>query len=271
MSDNKHKLWVTIGAALDSGFNAAVSKSTSKIKQIGGVIQNIEKQSVLSSRAIIKLKSRYGSLMETMNRQESILQKRSFYQSQIMGIVAMGAAFAVPVRAAMQFEKSLAGIRSVVNFKDKGGLQKLGEELTQLSRSIPVTADELASIAAIGGRFGVAENELKSFSEEVAKTAIAWGANVTETTEHVGNLMKVFNVKNSELPKYFDAINELGNKTGATANNILTAINRSSDGLANFKLSISHIAAQLYRLVKERNKPEQKSVICFKSYLLLPN
>ena len=48
MSDNKHKLWVTIGAALDSGFNAVVSKSTSKIKQIGDVIQNIEKQSVLS-------------------------------------------------------------------------------------------------------------------------------------------------------------------------------------------------------------------------------
>jgi TP901 family phage tail tape measure protein len=243
MSENKHKLWVTIGAALNSGFNAAVSKSTSKIKQIGGVIQNIEKQSVLSSRAVTTLKSRYGSLMETMNRQESILQKRSFYQSQIMGIVAMGAAFAVPVRAAMQFEKSLAGIRSVVNFKDKGGLQKLGEELTQLSRSIPVTVDELASIAAIGGRFGVAESELAGFSEEVAKTAIAWGSSITETSEHVGNLMKVFNVKNSELPKYFDAINELGNKTGATANNILTAINRSSDGLANFKLSIPHVAA----------------------------
>ena len=57
--------------------------------------------------------------METMKRQESILQKRSFYQSQIMGIVAMGAAFAVPVRAAIQFEKSLAGIKSVVNFKEK--------------------------------------------------------------------------------------------------------------------------------------------------------
>ena len=103
MSENKHKLWVTIGAALDSGFNAAVSKSTSKIKQIGGVIQNIEKQSVLSSRAITTLKSRYGSLMETMNRQESILQKRSFYQSQIMEIVALGASLAVPIKKSHGF------------------------------------------------------------------------------------------------------------------------------------------------------------------------
>ena len=243
MAENKHQLWITIGAALDTGFNSAISRGTSSLQRVGKVIQSIEKDSTLSSRSLDTLKNRYSSLMESMHRQESILQKRAFYQSQIMGIVAMGAAFAVPVQAAMQFEKSLAGIKSVVNFKNRDGLQKLGEDLTQLSRSIPITANELASIAAIGGRFGVSENELKNFSEEVAKTAIAWGANVTETTERVGNLMKVFNIKNSELPKYFDAINELGNKTGATANNILTAINRSSDGLANFKLSIPQAAA----------------------------
>jgi hypothetical protein len=36
--------------------------------------------------------------------------------------------------------------------------------------------------------------------------------------------MKVFGVSTSQLPQYFDAIDYLGNKTGATADNILKAV-----------------------------------------------
>lgn len=243
MSENKHQLLVTIGATLSSGFSSVVSSSTSKLKEVGNVIKDMERQSALSTSALDKLKMRYNSLLGSMNKQQAILQKRAFYRSQIMEIAALGASLAVPIRSAIKFQDSLAGIKAVVNFSEADGLQKFGQTLLEISRRVPVVADDLASIAAVGGRFGVPIKELSTFSEEVAKTAVAWRANSTQTAERVGNLMKVFNLSTSQLVSYFDSINELGNKTGATADQILQAVNKASNGLVNFKLSIPQAAA----------------------------
>ena len=257
MSENKHQLLVTIGATLSGGFSSVVSKSTSKLKEVGNVIKDMERQSVLSTSAVDKLKIRYNSLLGSVNKQQAILGKRAFYRSQIMEVAALGASLAVPIKAAMDFENALAGIRSVVNFPNPKGLEKLGDELSRISRSVPVTANELANIAAIGGRFSVPLQNLATFSEEVSKTSLAWGTSVTDTAERVGNLMKVFKVNTAELPQHFDTINELGNKTGATAAQILQAINRSSDGLANFKLSIPQAAALTSTIISFGEGAEQ--------------
>lgn len=243
MSGNKHQLLITIGAALSGSFSSVISGSTSKIGRLGGAIKDIEKQSATSGAAIDKLKTRYDSLLKSVDKQQGIVEKRGFYKSQILGIVAMGAALAAPIKSAMEFEDSLAGIKAVVDFKAPEDLQKLGDVFSDMSRTMPATADELANIAAVGGRFGIAADGLEEFTKEVAKTAIAWRAPVTETAEHVGNLMKVFHASTKQLPEYFNVINHLGNKTGATADNILKAINVSAAGLANFKLSIPQAAA----------------------------
>lgn len=257
MLENKHQLIVTIGAALSNSFNSIISGSSSKIKQLGGVIKDLEKQSVLSGSALEKLKLQYNSLLGSINKQQAISRQRALYRSQIMEIVAMGAALAAPIKSAMKFEDSLVGIKAVVNFPKADGLEKFGQTILEVSRKVPVAADDLASIAAVGGRFGVTANELAKFSEEVSKTAVAWRAPVKETAERVGNLMKVFNIATSQLPTYFDAINHLGNKTGATADNILKAINRSSDGLASFKLSIPQVAALTSTIISFGEGAEQ--------------
>ena len=173
MAENKHQLLITIGAALSGGFNAAISGSTSKLKAVGSVIKDMEKQSLLGAASLDKLKNRYNSLLGSINKQQMILQKRGFYRSQIMEVAAMGAALAVPIKNAMQFEDSLAKIRAVVNFPEPDGLKKLGATLTEISQRVPKTADELASIAAIGGRFQVSLADLPKFTEELAKTAVA--------------------------------------------------------------------------------------------------
>ena len=257
MAENNHQLIVTIGAALSGSFNSIVSGSSSKIKQLGGAIKDLEKQSVLSGSALEKLKLQYNSLLGSINKQQAISRQRALYRSQIMEIVAMGAALAAPIQNAMKFEESLAGIKAVVNFPEADGLEKFGQTILEVSRKVPVAADDLASIAAVGGRFGVTADELAKFSEEVSKTAVAWRAPVKETAERVGNLMKVFNIATSQLPTYFDAINHLGNKTGATADNILKAINRSSDGLASFKLSIPQVAALTSTIISFGEGAEQ--------------
>ena len=63
MSENKHQLLITIGAALSGSFGSVVSNSTSKIKQVGGAIKDLERQSILSSSAVESLSRKYNSLL----------------------------------------------------------------------------------------------------------------------------------------------------------------------------------------------------------------
>jgi TP901 family phage tail tape measure protein len=256
-----HQLTVAIGAALSGSFSSVVSGSTSKINKIGAAIKDMEKSSALGTRSLDKLKMRYNSFLGSLNKRQTIIQKRAFYRSQIMDMLALGAALVAPVKAAMKFETSLSNIAAVVNFPEPDGLKKLGETLTKISLRIPITADELANIAAVGGRFGIALKDLPFFSEEVSKTAKAWGMTAEEASEKIGNLTKTFNISVRELPKHFDAINHLGNLTGATAADILKAINRSGDGLANFKLSIPQAAALTSTIVSFGEGAEQAGTL----------
>lgn len=249
MASDKHRLMITIGAALAGTFESAVSGASSKIKGVGSAIKELENQSLVSGNALDKLKTRYNSLLASINDQKAIKQKRGYYRSQIMGMVALGASLAAPIKAAMDFQSALAGIKAVVNFPEPDGLKKLGDELSRISKEVPKTAEDLAKIAAVGGRFGVPLKELTKFTEEVAKTSVAWGMASGETAEYVGNLMKVFNLGTDQLVPHFDAINELGNKTGATADQILKSLNKAAGGLANFKIALPQAAALTSTLI----------------------
>lgn len=158
MAENKHQLLVTIGAALSSGFNSVISGRSSKIKSVGSVIKDLEKQSVLSASSIDKLKTRYNSLLGSMNKQHAIIAKRGLYRSQIMDMVALGASLAAPINSAMKFESAMADVRKVVDFKEADGLQKMGDSLKDLSRTIPLSVEGLAQITAAGGQLGVKES-----------------------------------------------------------------------------------------------------------------
>jgi TP901 family phage tail tape measure protein len=256
-----HQLTVAIGAALSGSFGSVTSGATSKITKIGTAIKDMEKSSALSARSLDNLKLRYNSFLGSLNKQQAIIQKRSFYQSQIVGVAALGAALVAPVKAAMEFETSLSDIAAVVQFPEPDGLKKLGNTLTEISMRVPMTAKDLAKIAATGGAFGVTLKDLPYFTEEVAKTAKAWRFTADEASEKIGNLMKTFNISARELPKHFDAINHLGNLTGASADNILKAINRSGDGLANFKLSIPHAVALTSTIISFGEGAEQAGTL----------
>ena len=77
---DKTTLNVVIGASLAKGFNSIIDSGTSKFKEIGSAIKNMEKNSALTGSAIDKLKLRYDSFLGSLNKQQQIIQKRGFYR-----------------------------------------------------------------------------------------------------------------------------------------------------------------------------------------------
>jgi TP901 family phage tail tape measure protein len=242
-SETTHQLKIAIGAALSGSFSSVMADSTSKISKIGTAIKDMERQSVLSVGTIDRLKSRYNSFLGSMDKQQAIIQKRAFYQSQIMGIVAMGAALAAPIKAAKEFNSHLSKFKRMYDFKEPDGHRKLGDSLLQLSLRLPVTTDNLGKLAVAGARFGVSQEDLLGYVEATGKASRVWGMEADELGEKMGNFMKVFNVKANDVPKFFDAITKMGRTSGVESKDVLGSIIRAADGLSNFKLSVPQVAA----------------------------
>ena len=98
--------------------------------------------------------------------------------------------------AAAQFETAMAGVKRTVGGSDDF-ISGLGESFKQLSTTIPITADELASIATTAGQLGIAQNNVETFTTVMAQlgtttdltadnaaTMLAQFANITGTTEY---------------------------------------------------------------------------------------
>jgi TP901 family phage tail tape measure protein len=244
MSNNvTHQLTVAIGAALSSSFSSVTSDATSKISKIGAAIKDMEKQSTLSVGTIDRLKSRYNSFLGSMNQQQAIVQKRAFYRSQIMDVIALGAALAAPIKMAKEFNSHLSKFKRMYDFKESDGHRKLGDVLAGISLQVPVTIDNISKLAVAGSRFGVTLEDLPKYVENTAKASRVWGMEADELGEKMGNFMKVFNVGANDITKYFDVITKLGRTSGKTSDDVLKSMIRAADGIANFKLTIPQIAA----------------------------
>jgi TP901 family phage tail tape measure protein len=256
-SNVTHQLTIAIGAALSGSFSSVMSGSTAQIRGVGTVIKDLEKQSVLSGAAIDKLKNQYNSLLGSLNNQQAILQKRAGYRAQIMDIVALGASFAVPINSAMKFESAMADVAKVVDFAEPNGLQKIGQNIQELSRRIPLAVDGLAQITASGGQLGVAEKDLLSFTENVAKMSTAFDMLPREAGQSMATLSNVFNIPITALTQLGDAINHISNNSAASAKAIVPALARMGGAARQFGLSAEKASALVGTLIAMGKAPEE--------------
>jgi TP901 family phage tail tape measure protein len=103
------------------------------------------------------------------------------------------------VQASMEFNDAFADVVRTVDDADKvGGFGALKQDIIDLSTRIPVTAKELAGIAAIGGQMNVGANELMPFVETVATLGKTTKINTEMAAEGLGKLANVTHNRNWE-------------------------------------------------------------------------
>jgi TP901 family phage tail tape measure protein len=256
-SNVTHQLTVAIGAALSGSFSSVTSDATSKISKIGSAIKNLEKNSSLSAASIDKLKSRYNSFLGSLDKQQQIIQKRAFYRSQIMDVVALGATLAAPINSAMKFESAMADVKKVVDFSAPDGLEKMGKDLRILSRTIPLSVEELSQITVAGGQLGIGENELIPFTEQVAKMSTAFDMLPSEAGKSMAALSNVFGIPITELTGLGDAINYLSNNAGVPAKSLIPALAKAGGAARAFGLDAERTTALAGTLIAMNRSPEE--------------
>ena len=126
----------------------------------------------------------------------------------------------------LNFENAMYELRKTANltFAEMG---KVGTEVLRLSLRIPIAADELMKMAAIAGQVGIrgADNILR-FTEVVAKLSIATSMSAQEAANALAKLSAAFEIPINSIENLASVINQLENTTAATAEGIVSAMER---------------------------------------------
>ena len=170
----------------------------------------------------------------------------------------LGAALAgiiFPLKIAIDFESAMADVRKTVN-GTPAELKALGDELKGMTRTIPLTAIELAKIAAAGGQLGIASEDISKFVRITATMATAFNMSADDAGVAIGKLKNIFSLSLDEISSFGDAINQLGNNTAAQEKDIVEVLLRIGGTAQSFGLAKEQAAALASAMLSLGKTPE---------------
>ena len=240
---------ISIGSALENkGFNDA-QKELLKIKTLN---QNALKSPLtpkVNFKPIEKLKTALNGIkaqIESLRKKELELKvqgKIDSFKSSFVEKAAIGASIAMPVKAAIDFESSMADVKKVVDFDSKEELNAFGAEIRKLSQTIPLLPTELARITASGGQLGIAKKDLMGFTTLVAKMSTAFDMSADQAGDTMAKIMNVYGLGLDQMKGLGDTINHISDNSAAKAREITEVLNRIGGTAKVMGLSAENAAA----------------------------
>lgn len=213
-------LGISIGLAIKG--IGEISKINSTFANLKGAIKQSELNLKGFSRELAKVKKFEDIKLKLKANAEEL--KADF--TSATSLIARGAAIALPIKTAIDFEESMADVRKVVDFETKDELKKFGGEILALTREIPLSASELATITASGGQLGIAKENLLEFTTIAAKMGVAFDMGADEAGDSMGKMMNIFGMDIKAVGSLGDAINHLSDNSASKAKEIVEVLKR---------------------------------------------
>ncbi len=240
---------IKIGSTLEGdGFNAA-QKALSKIKNLNQSALKTTLSPKVNLSPLNKLKTALNGIkaqLESLRNKELELKvqgKIDGFKSSFIEKAAIGASIAMPVKAAIDFESSMADVKKVVDFDSSEELNAFGAEIRKLSQTIPLLPTELAKITASGGQLGIAKKDLMGFTSLVAKIGTAFDMSAENAGDTMAKIMNVYGLGLKEMEGLGDTINHISDNSAAKASEITEVLQRIGGTAKVMGLSAENAAA----------------------------
>lgn len=203
----------TINGNLANGFSASfgeasskIGKLTSQIKEFGKVGQGIDGKKMV--------KNVFGGILATGG-------------AKMIGMArGIGSDLMETSQAAIDFESSMADVKKVVDFDTPQQFKEMGNDILEMTKTIPMAAQDLAQIVAAGGQSGIAREDLTGFAESAAKMGVAFDISAGQAGDMMAKWRTAFKMNQTEVVDLADKINYLGNTTAASAPLISDVVTR---------------------------------------------
>ncbi|CQD11242.1 phage tail tape measure protein [Wolbachia endosymbiont wPip_Mol of Culex molestus] len=152
----------------------------------------------------------------------------------------------------------MADVTKVVDFK-KGTDEatKFAKKLKEMSRTIPLSAAELAQIAASGGQLGIKKEDLFMFTETVAKMSTAFDMSAEQAGDSIAKLSNVYGIDVSKMEHVGNVINHLSDNTAAKARDMVETLAIVGGTAKQFGLDIEKTSSLANAFISLGKTPEK--------------
>lgn len=178
--------------------------------------------------------------------------------------------FKKSIDEAIKFESAMAQVSKSMD-ASKADIDRLGNSLKELSRTIPMSAAGLAEISAAGASLQLPIDEIVQFTEIVAKMSTAFDIGAEEAGKSAAELMSALGLKIYQLEDLSDAINHISNNSNAAAAGIIDVMARIGSSAKAFGLSAEQAAALGSALLSMGKTSEVAGTAINKMLLVLGN
>lgn len=141
-------------------------------------------------------------------------------------IGAVGVSLATASNIARSFEDAFTAVSKTVDGTPEQ-INALRRELIAMTKEIPVTFEELSSIASVGGSLGIPIEQMGKFTNTVAKLSVAVdGLSGEQAATMLAKIGTVTGEGTANIDKMGSTLVALGNNFAATEGEILDFTNR---------------------------------------------
>lgn len=160
----------------------------------------------------------------------TIAKQAAAVASAAWGALKIGEFVKDSIQSAVNFESAMADVAKVVDGlrDDNGNLTDsyyaMSDSIVQMSKDIPMAAEDLAAITAAAGTAGIAADELTTFTETAAKMGVAFDTTADQAGDWMAKWRTSFSMGQEEVTALADQINYLSNNSASTASEISTIV-----------------------------------------------
>lgn len=138
-----------------------------------------------------------------------------------LATVPIAAAFGGSVKAAMDFETTMASVKKTVGATEVENA-KLDKSIRAMALTMPITTTQLGSIAAMAGQMGVKAPDIAKFTQHVAELGVAVdGISTEDAAKGLAQIGNSAGQGTANIDKMASTLVHLGNSSNSTEGDIL--------------------------------------------------
>lgn len=150
----------------------------------------------------------------------------------------------------------MADVRKVVNFDENDNIKKMSNDILKMTRVLPVTAEELASIAAAGGQIGLGSKDVREFTQLVTKMKVAFDMSAEDVGDSVAKIKNILGISLKDMEDLGDSINYLSDNSASKAREIIDVMKRTAAAGKQIGFTKEQIAALSSSFISLGKGPE---------------
>lgn len=233
-------------------------KNASAVGKVVKDFSNLEKIAAKTKLGISGLQKELNTLKLNTNLRAELKAQRKGLQDELLslGNVIRGGIIGKGLGEAISFESAMADVRKVVNFDEGDDIKKMSADILKMSQTLPVTANELAAIAAAGGQIGLGSKDVREFTGLVTKMKVAFDMSAEDVGDSVAKIKNILGISLKDMEDLGDSINNLSDNSASKAREIIDVMKRTAAAGKQIGFTKEQIAALSSSFISLGKGPE---------------